>query len=272
MNDRKRKRIVILISVFCCFFYVDVSFGAYSAKEIEGGGQADFNTVPVKTRMKLIKLREANSFYLLESAINKDVCVNILASINKPRKHGFFKNKENLRKGEEGLVNLGLPEMLIQTELNFPRTVMSGKNSNSSRVEEFVVDLNKDGVDEFIYRSTGYLSSVWVHSFYLLSAPYDTEKYSRFGEFMMKQRELDNVSKFSWQWKKFDGLKSGDLIKTFGSQVIYELIEFNDRYYILATRSVIKDNSSIKVAVMMLGNEKDILPACFFESRFIVAN
>jgi hypothetical protein len=277
MNDTQRKRIVTLVKMFCCTAFVgasfiNTSFSAYSATEIEGENQADLNTVPVKTRMELTIFREANSFYLLESSINKDICENILASINKPRENGYLKNKESLRDGEGGLVNLGLAEMMIQTELNLPRTVMKGKNANSFRVEEFVIDLDKDGIDEFVYRDTSHLSGIWVHSFYVLSVAYNNKKYSRFGEFMMEQRELGNVSNFLRQWKEFEGLKAGDFVKTFGSQVIYELIEFNDRYYILATRSVIKDNSSIKVAVMMLGNEKDILPACFFESRFIVAN
>ncbi|TPH12196.1 hypothetical protein [Litorilituus lipolyticus] len=224
----------------------------------------------MKSRIELNKFREANSFYLLESSIDKDICSNVLASLNKPREHNFMKNKESLRKGEGGLVNLGLPEMLIQTELNLPRTVMHGKNANSSRVEEFVVDLNKDGTNEFVYRSTGYLSSIWVHSFYLLTAAYDSKKYSRFGEFMMKQRELGNVSNFLWQWQEFNDLESGNFVRTFGSQVIYEFIEFNKQYYLLATRSVIKENSPIQVAVVQLGSASDIYPACLFETKFIV--
>lgn len=244
------------------------------AAEFEGKSQEAFNTVytPVKTQMELIKQREANSFKLIESSINKDVCSNILTSINKPREHGFFTNKESLRKGEGGLVNLGLPEMLIQTDLNFPRTIMHGKNANSTRVEEFVIDLNKDGTNEFVYRSTGYLSSILVHSSYLLTAAYDSKKYSRFGEFMMKQRELGNVSNFLWQWQEFNDLKLGDFVRTFGSQVIYEFIEFNEQYYLLATRSVIKENSPIQVAVVQLGSASDIYPACLFESTFTVTN
>lgn len=217
MNDTQRKKIVNLSKIFCCILYVGGSFDAYSAEDIEVEYKVDVNTVSVKTRMELTKFREANSFYLIESSINKDTCENILASINKPRKHGYLKNKERLRDEEGGLVNLGLPEMMIQTDLNIPRKVMSGKNSNSSRVEELVVDLNKDGVDEFIYRNTSYLSSIWVHSFYVLSIPYNTKNFSRFGEFMMKQRELDNVSKILWQWKEFDGLKVGDFVSTLGS-------------------------------------------------------
>lgn len=65
------------------------------AAGFEGKSQEVLNTVyaPVKTRMELIKQREANSFKLIESSINKDVCSNILASLNKPREHGFFRNK-----------------------------------------------------------------------------------------------------------------------------------------------------------------------------------
>lgn len=155
--------------------FVNTSFGAYSAKDIEGENKAGLKTVPVKTRMELKKFREANSFYLIESSINKGSCENILASINKPREHGYLKNKESLRNGEGGLVNLSLPEMMIQTELNLPRKVMSGKNASSFRVEEFIVDLKKDGVDEFFYRDTSYLSGIWVHSFYVLSVPYDVK-------------------------------------------------------------------------------------------------
>lgn len=256
--------------LFCCIFYVGVVFGAHSAKEVEERGQVTFNTTPVKTQMELIKLRDSNSFKLIESSINKDACSNILASLNKPREHGFFRNRESLRKGDGGLVNLDLPEMMIQTELNLPRVVMSGINEGSLRVEEFVVDFDKDGVDESVYRATASLSGVWVHSLYVLPVSYDSKKYSHVDAFWKEQQELGNVTKFLWRWDEFEGLKAGNFLKTFGLQAIYELIEFNDQNYILATRSVIKENSSIKVAVMQITNVGEVYPACLFETNFIV--
>lgn len=267
-----RKKIVVFIKMFCCFFYVGIGLGAHSTEGVEEKAQVTLNTVhpPVKTRMELIKFRGVNSFELIESSINTDVCSNILASINKPREHGFFKNKESLRKGEGGIVNLDLPEMMIQTELNFPRVVMSGKSAGSFRVEEFVIDFDKDGVDKSVYRTTGYLSGVWVHSLYVLPVPYDSKKYPHVDAFWKEQQELGNVSKFLWRWKVFDGLRIGDFVRKLGSQVIYELIELNGQNYILATRSVIEENSSIKVAVMQLTNVDEIYPACLFETNFIV--
>lgn len=273
-NSMSKNTIIAFIKMSSFLFYIGVTLNSYSAgvigkevKEVSPQG----NTYS-KTYVELFKKREANSFYLLESSIDTEVCSGILASINKSREHRYFENDEALRKGTGGKVNLGLPEMMLQTELNLQRIVMSGKNASSSRVEEFVVDLNRDGIDEFVYRTTGYLSGVWVHSLYVLSMPYDSKKYSRFGEFMIEQRNLGNISKFLWQWREFDDLKSGVFSKQFGSQVIYELIEFNERYYILVTRSVIKENSAIKVAALELDNMGNIHPGCFFETNFIVTH
>jgi hypothetical protein len=261
---------IFFIKGLCCAFWFGICFSVYSMEGTKEKVTLNTVDVPLKTQIELLKLRGRNSFKLIESSINKDVCSNILASLNKPREHDFFKNKESLRKGEKGIINLDLPEMMIQTELNLPRVDMSEKSAGPMRVEEFVVDFDKNGVDESVYRTTGYLSGVWVHSLSVLPVSYDSEKYLHVDAFWKEQQALGNISKFLWQWKEFDGLKAGDFLRTFGLQVIYELIEFNDHYYILATRSVIKDNSSIKVAVMQIANVGDIYPACLFETKFIV--
>jgi hypothetical protein len=109
-----------------------------------------------------------------------------------------------------------------------------------------------------------------VHSLSVLPVSYDSKKYSNVDAFWKEQYELGNISKFLWQWKAFDGLEAGDFLKKIGSQAIYELIEFNDQNYILATRSVIKEKSSIKVAVTQITNIGEIYPACLFETNFIV--
>ncbi|WP_345882709.1 hypothetical protein [Shewanella algae] len=270
MNGRIKSELVTLVSVFCLIFYADDSFGTHSETEIEGSGQNIFHSKHIKTPMELGNFREEGSFYLLESSIGEDVCTNVLESINQPREYNFFKNKDGVRKEESRFANFGLPEMMIQTQLNVPRTVMSKKNASSFRVEEFVVDLDKDGETESIYRTTGYLSGVWVHNLFMLPLPYDSKKYLNIDSFWKEQQELGNVSKFFLQWKEFQGLEVGDYLRTLGSQVIYELIEFHGNYYIFATSSVIKENSSVKVAVIKLDDIGVGYPACLFETKFIV--
>lgn len=203
--------------------------------------------------------RPANSFVLVKSE-NDAVCNVFLNAINEERDHvksgdigwkdgSFFKTKENI----------DVPELIIQTKLNIPRKNISMPERNQ-RAEEYTVDINKDGVDEYAYRLTLLVSSTPEHGdiFFSEKSYFSSNSYKDIFDFIREIRGKELIPgwniKFPW----------------ISNTVIMELVMTGGEYYIVYTSFGIKYGSPIEIVFSRVEKDYTAKYQCTMQSVFSV--